>query len=194
MKSLIIFLIITGVFLSCKTQPPENCGKLIFAIDSLEKEILLIKMSKDSVMSELSLVKKAYGIGIAKNIDAKLLSKYKLELSRAKTGYIHSNYDALFLPAITLEFRNISNLDLTDRIVIKFVFINNKKSEQLYESTVVYCEKYRPLVGGLVKQVAIRSGIGWMSVQNQNVSVRLYINDDFWKQYKIKNIEYLGRI
>ena len=206
-----------GIFLflfSCDTpssKPQSNAGKVI--IDSLEVEIKSLKLSRDSLVHELAYVaqlneniyqereaalkelnalKKKYKIGSSSSSNP--LAKYNLELTRSKTGYVYSTPDALFLPAITLEFRNKTNVDLTDRVYFKYIFINKKTGEQLHESSETLTNSYSPLAGGLVKQITKRSEVGWYAVKGQEVSVRVYIRDTFWKEFKIETDSYEGRI
>jgi hypothetical protein len=49
-------------------------------------------------------------------------------------------------------------------------------------------------MGGLTKQVTLKSSIGWGAVKNQKISARLYINDQFFREFKIENIDHLGRL
>jgi hypothetical protein len=104
------------------------------------------------------------------------------------------NSDGLFLPAITIEFKNNSSEDLNTQVELKYVFINKKTSEQIYENTRIFAASYLTLVGGLTKQITESSDMGWYALKDQEVSVRIYVNDTFWKEFSIENSTYEGRI
>lgn len=205
MKNSILFLIVTLFLSSCKLASPENAKNLSVIIDSLisENDSLRAELAyvaqlnekiyqeREAVKEELNSLKKRYNI---RTSDEDPLGKYNLTLTRSKTGYVYSNFNALFLPAITLEFKNTANIDLTERVFFKYIFINKVTGEQLYEGTETLSDSYKPLAGGLVKQITKRSEVGWSAIRDQKVSVRLYVRDQFWKEFSIENDTYEGRI
>lgn len=83
---------------------------------------------------------------------------------------------------------------MTERVFFKYIFINKATGEQIYEGTETLCDTYQPLAGGLVKQINKRTDVGWSAVKDQQISVRVYIRDTFWKEFKIDNNTYEGRI
>jgi FtsZ-binding cell division protein ZapB len=211
MKAYLI-LIGTIFLLSSCNMDSFDIGKNSETIDSLRIENAALKAKNDSLKAELAYVaklnqkiykeretvkeelnslKKKYNI---RSSEGDPLGNYNLKLTRAKTGYVYSNYDALFLPAITLEFKNTANIDLTQRVYLKYIFINKATGEQLYEGTKEYSDSYNPVAGGLVKQITKRSEVGWSAIRNQKVSVRVYVRDQFWKEFNIENETYEGRI
>ena len=214
MKSFILlFSAISILLLSCDSIPNDQESKNNLVIDSLENEIKSLELLRDSLLQELVYVaqlneniyqereaalkelnalKKKYKIGSSSSSNP--LAKYNLELTRSKTGYVYSTPDALFLPAITLEFRNKTNVDLNERVYFKYLFVNKKTGEQLHESMETFCDSYSSLAGGLVKQITERSEVGWYAIRDQDVSVRVYIRDVFWKEFQIETSTYQGRI
>jgi hypothetical protein len=124
-----------------------------------------------------------------------LILNDKIQVVTVKTGFDpYHNTDNLWLPAITLMFKNISKGDINDFIKVRAVFIDNSSGEQLAEDYEYLCTSSRPLISGTKKQITLQSSVGWYAVQNQNVSVKISIEDDPFKTYKIKNTEFRGRI
>ncbi len=124
-----------------------------------------------------------------------LILNDKVQVVTIKTGFDpYHNKDNLWLPAITLMFKNISKGDINEFIKVRAVFINNSSGEQLAEDYEYLCTGSRPLVSGVKKQITLQSSVGWYAVQNQNASVKISIEDDAFKTYKIKNREFRGRI
>lgn len=130
-----------------------------------------------------------------KKVSQGLVLDDKVQVVTVKTGYDpYHNMDNLFLPAITLMFKNISNSDISDYIKVRAVFINNTSGEQIAEDYEYLCTNSAPLIAGIKKQITLQSSVGWYALRNQNVSVKISIEDDPFKTYKIKNREYRGRI
>lgn len=181
---------------SCNSQNSGlKSSNLQDEFETLKTNYKKLVFKNDSLVNALNIIKKEYGLDRQVNDESdKILLKYKLELKRVKAGYLASDYENLFLPAITLEFKNLSQNDLSERITFHFAFINNTTGEQLYDNIQSFTGPYEVLIGGLTKKVTMKSIIGWSAIQKQNVSVRLYINDQFYKQYKIENTEYFERL
>lgn len=119
----------------------------------------------------------------------------KVQVITVKTGFDpYHNYDNLWLPSIAIMFQNISESDIDDFIEVRAVFINNTTGEQLAEDNTYLCSSSGPFISGTKKQIRLQSSVGWYAVQNQNVSVKISIEDDAFKTYKIKNEEFDGRI
>jgi hypothetical protein len=163
--------------------------------DSLKSTNETLVLKNDSLMNALNTIKKKYGLDKPVNNESdKLLLNFKLGLTKVKTGYIVSDYENLFLPAVTLEFKNLSQNDLEDDVTLDAYFINNNTGEQLSTDFNFFTDKHTVLMGGMSKQVTLNSKIGWSAIQKQDISVRLYINKQFFKLYKIENTEYFGRL
>jgi hypothetical protein len=192
LKSKIILLAVLLVMLSCNSK---NLPDLKTKYDGLKREYFKELKINDSLIQVLNSLKKEYGLD-KQVIDEseKLLSRYKLALTRVKTGYYVSEFENLFLPAITLEFRNLSQNDFQDNVVLDVYFINNKTGEQISTDYNFFANSSTVLMGGLTKQVTLKSKIGWNVIPKQDISVRLYINNQFFKLYKIENTEYFGRL
>ncbi len=98
------------------------------------------------------------------------------------------------MPAITLMFKNISDGNISDFIKVRAVFIDNSTDEQLAEDYEYLCYDSKPIMTGTKKQITLQLSVGWYAVQNQNVSVKVSIQEEPLNVYKIKNREYRGRI
>lgn len=190
-----LFIAVLLSMYSCNSQNSAlKSPDLQAKFDSLQYENKILAQKNDSLTSVLSSFKKKNGLDKQINDESdKVLLKYKLALTRAKTGYFVSDYENLFLPAITLEFKNLSQDDSKDDVLLDVYFINNKTGEQFSTDYNFFIDSHKILMGGLTKQVTLKSKIGWNAIQTQNISVRLYINNQFFKQYKIENTEYHGR-
>lgn len=162
--------------------------------DSLKKTNKTLVLKNDSLLKVLNSIKKEYGPDKQVTDESeKLLLAYKLQLTRDKTGYIASEYENLFLPAITLEFKNLTQNDISENITLDVYFINEITGEQISKDYSFFLDEHSKLMGGLTKQVTLKSSIGWSAVKNQKVSARLYLNDQFIRVFQIPPTEYLGR-
>lgn len=204
MKIISVFIFFSLLFHSCDPGSPEGnnindeIAYLKAVNDSLKAELAYVAelneniyQEREAVKQELSSLKKKYNI---RSQDGDPLTPLNLSMTRSKTGYLWMNSDGLFLPAITIEFKNTSSEDLNTQVVLKYVFINKKTSEQIYENTRIFASSYETLVGGLTKQITESSDMGWYALKDQEVSVRIYINDTFWKEFSIETSTYEGRI
>lgn len=191
-----LFLAVLIVIPSCNSQNSAlKSPNLKAKFDSLQKEYIILAYKNDSLRKALNIIKKEFGLDKQVTDESdNLLSKYKLALTRVKTGYVVSNYETLFLPSITVEIKNLSQNDLRESITFKAIFIDNSNGEQLSNEIKWFCSSSSPFLGGLTSQFTLSSSIGWTAIINQNVSVRLYLNDELIKQYKVAKEEYFGRI
>lgn len=188
------FLLLLIVMCSCNSQNSElKTPNLQAELDSLKNNNKILTYKNDSLREALNKIKKEFGLDKQSTDESDILLKYKLALTRVKTGYFVSEYENLFLPAITLEFKNLSQNDSKDKVLLDAYFVDNKTGEQLSKDFNFLIDSYKILMGGLTKQVTLKSKIGWNAIQTQNISVRLYINNQFFKQYKIENTDYYGR-
>lgn len=194
--SKIFILSVLIVMSSCNSQNSRLKSPNFQAeFDSLKSTNETLVLKNDSLMNALNTIKKKYGLDKPVNNESdKLLLNFKLGLTKVKTGYIVSDYENLFLPAVTLEFKNLSQNDLEDDVTLDAYFINNNTGEQLSTDFNFFTDKHTVLMGGMSKQVTLNSKIGWSAIQKQDISVRLYINKQFFKLYKIENTEYFGRL
>ena len=204
-KISILFVLILMLFASCSNPADKK------RIKELEEENALLDSIKNELLNENKTLKeelskfekeKAAAIEAEKErieklrkVSQGLILNDKVQIVTAQTGFDpYHNTDNLWLPAITLMFKNISNDDITDFIEIRAVFIDNSSGEQLSEDFDFLCTNSRPLVSGTKKQITLESSVGWYFVKNQNVSVKISINKEPFKTYKIINREFRGRI
>jgi hypothetical protein len=185
-NSKIVLLAVLIAITSCNPKNSEpKLSDLQEKYDSLEHEYNILVHKYDSLII-LNPVKK----NLIDESD-KVLSKYNITINRAKTGYILQ--EDLFLPSITIELKNLSQNDLKERVIFKAIFINNTTSEQLSDKIEWFCTESSPFLGGLTSQFTLSSSIGFRGGR-PNVSVRLYVNNEYINQYKIKDTEYFGRL
>lgn len=130
-----------------------------------------------------------------KKMSQGLVLNGRIQVVNFATGFDpdHNN-DGLWLPCVTLMFKNVSNDDLISFIKVRAVFINNTTSEQISEDYEFLCTDSRPFLSATKKQITLESKIGWYAIQNQDVSVRISIEKEQFKTYKIANQYFSGRI
>ena len=203
MKYVLLLLVI--ILVGCSS--PEDKKK----IKELEVEVLQLDSLKNELISENEELKER--VMSFENIEAEANEKEKIRLDKlrqssqglvldgkvqvvtVKTGFdpYHNSSD-LFLPAISLMFKNISKTDINDFIKVRAVFIDNSNGEQIGEDYTYLSTSSKPFSVGTKKQITLKSSVGGSFVQKQNVSVKISIEDDAFKSFKIKNREYRGRI
>jgi len=170
-------------------------------LDSLKNELLaeneMLKenlLQYESEQAEKNRIEKERLEKLRKTSQGLILND-KVQVVTVKTGFDpYHNYDNLWLPTIAIMFQNISERDIIDFIKVRAVFIDNKTGEQIAEDHLYLCTSSRPFVSGTKKQISLKSSVGWYAVKNQNVSVKISIEDDAFKTYKVKNAEFDGRI
>jgi hypothetical protein len=112
-----------------------------------------------------------------------------------ETGFDpYHNSDGLWLPAIAIMFKNVSNEDISEIVEVKAIFINNTTAEQISEASTLLSASSKPFLTGTKKQITLQSSVGWTAVQDQNVSVKIMIENRKYKSFKISNQEFNGRI
>jgi hypothetical protein len=100
----------------------------------------------------------------------------------------------LFVPQITLQFRNISNSSLSKSIKVKVDFIEIPKNEVFgddYSYLIGYSDT--PLQPNYTKTIYINCGVGYRQrfliyeLSNlPTLEAHIYINDEFYKKYNIQ--------
>jgi len=118
----------------------------------------------------------------------------RITIEKFVTGYNSYHIRSSFLPTITLKLKNIGNKDLTEHITISAVFLDNKTGEQLDTDYQTISSSTQRFVSSATMQIQIRSSVGWHYLSEQDVSVKLYINDKYLKTVKIDNREFDGII
>lgn len=203
-SNILIFVVLCTVISCTNPADKKKIKKLetkVAVLNSLTSELLaendMLKENLSEYENEKAGAIKAEKERLEKLKKASqgLILDDKIQVVTVKTGFDpYHNTDNLWLPAITLMFKNISKGDINDFIEVRAVFINNTSGEQLAEDYEYLCTNSRPLITGTKKQITLQSSVGWYAVQNQNVSVKISIEDDPFKTYKIKNREFRGRI
>lgn len=107
-------------------------------------------------------------------------------ICKVKTGFIASD---VFCPAVILTFKNNSSRDLTEHTSITATFIDNNKKEQISDDLEFLASASERFIAGCKKQITLKSSVGWYALRKQSVTVRIYINQKFYKAYKIKTRE-----
>lgn len=177
------FLIIASITLflySCNLSSGEraNYMKLQKENDSLRKVLAPYDKQREENISNSS----------------GLILNGKISIQAIETGYVASYYGGIFCPTVSMKFLNIAGSDLKETIKIKGIFIDNKTGEQL-DDDYAYVINYGDIfLSGANKQIKIECSVGWYIIGNQDVSVKLYVNDKILQTMKIKNEEYYGRI
>lgn len=111
----------------------------------------------------------------------------KIQVSTVSTGF---KATTLWMPAIEVKVKNISNQDLQEYIKLKAVFIDTDNNEQLGVKVRYISTSSEMFVNGTVKKELLMPGKGFRgSFIKLNLSVKLYLEDHFIKTYKIVNKE-----
>jgi hypothetical protein len=190
------YMLVTAIFAfpACNAMTQDSV-RIKQRADSLEVENRSLRKENDSLIAIINHQNKEQSLNKPKAEENKeLLINNKLQISRIKTGYIASVYENLFLPAITLEFKNVSQNDFNESIKLDVYFIDQNSGEQMSKAYNFFTDKHSIIMVGMTKQVTLQSSIGWSAIKDQKVQARLYINDKFYKAYKITNSEYFGRL
>ena len=173
----------------------------VVILDSIKNELLIeneeLKKSLTKYEDEKSKTLNEENVRLEKLKETSqgLILNNKVQVVKVVTGFDpYHNQDNLWLPSIALMFNNISESDINDFIKVRAVFIDNSSGEQIAEDYEYLCTNSRPLTKGVKKQITLHSSFGWYAVQNQNVSVKISIEDEPFKTFKINNTEFSGRI
>jgi hypothetical protein len=193
-KKMVFLLSIILANSSCNSDNNRmNSTQLREKLDSLQEAKDKLEHKYDSLTKIIDITKNENKPSISLTEEEnRVLSKFGLTLTKIKTGYIAPEFDQSFYPAVTVELKNISSNDITESNTFSFAFINNKTGEQLYTNIKIFTSDNDILVFGLKKKVTMQSFIGWGAIKNQDISVRLYLNNQFLLQCKIDNREYDG--
>jgi len=187
MKSLVTLLFF-GLILSCSNQK-GSVDSLRAENDSL-RNLLLVYQQKE--LQEKQNAKEAFEK--EKKSSEGIILNGQIKVVKTASGFNPYNSDNLWLPEITIMFKNISGSNIKDLIQVKGIFINNSTGEQISEATDFLCSSSGPFIKGTQKQISLKSSVGWTAGVNHNVSVIIYIEDEEFKTIKIKNREFTGRI
>ena len=134
-------------------------------------------------------------------VDTRNLDKLELlglEQIECKTGF-YIAYSSSCTPIVIMKWKNFSNSSISRTIMVKGVFIDNKKGEELSKWSH-YFQSYSdaPLQSGLSRQFYLKSWVSYSSVKvlvDADISCQIYINDQLYKTIKIENKElYSDRI
>lgn len=119
----------------------------------------------------------------------------KLKIISIQTGYDpYHNMSNLFLPCIAVKFQNNSGKDINDFIKVTAIFIDNSKNEQIATEYSFLTSNSEPFLNGASKQIRLASERGWYAVQNQDISVKLYLGDELIKTLSVDKREFNGMI
>jgi hypothetical protein len=119
----------------------------------------------------------------------------KISIVEIETGFdpYHNSSD-LWLPCVAIKFKNISNQDINDLIKVTTIFIDNSEGEQIGTDYNYLTSKTEMLICGTTKQMRFSGSTGWYGIQNQNVTAKIYIEDELVKSLKVNNKEFDGMI
>jgi len=182
MKSInfLLLVVISLIITSCEFSSSERAHykKLIAENDSLRKALEPYDKQREEIISN----------------SKGLILNGKISIQSIETGFYVSYSGGIFRPIIAMKFVNISGRDIKESVQIKGIFIDNKTGEQLDDDSA-YLISYGDLfINGANKQIKLECSLGWNFLSEQDVSVRLYINDNILQTMKIKNEEFYGRI
>lgn len=183
-----LFFACTLTFYSCQnSQSPKEQNiqetpeykKLSAENDSLKKVLGTFMKEQQKI--------KASSKGLAYN--------GQISIVKIETGFDpYHNSSNLWLPCVTIKFKNISNEDIKDFVNVTAIFIDNAKEEQIGTDYVYLATSSRLLLSGTTKQISLSSSIGWYTLQNQSVTVKIYVNDDLVKTLSVERKEFDGMI
>jgi len=182
-----ISIIILTISISCSSAEDKK------RITELEEQI----EKNDTRKNKIALVKQKHLEEEQKLLEEKKEILSSIEVIKVMTGFdpYYSQQQGLWLPTITLMFKNTSSSEISDYIKVKAIFIDNSSGEQISDRSRYICTGTESILGGMKKQIPLRSKTGWYNgIGSKNISVKVYIEDDFFKSYKIKNEEFGGRI
>ena len=128
-------------------------------------------------------------------INKGLISNGRISIEQIETGFDpYHNSSSLWLPCVTLKFKNISNNDINDYVEVKAIFIDNAKVEQIGSEFHYLASPEELFLNGTTKQLSLSCSFGWSAVQNQSVTAKVYVNDELIKTLNIEKREFDGRI
>jgi len=115
----------------------------------------------------------------------------KIQIEKISTGFLH-RYSDIFAPCIALKIKNISNGELRENIKISSVFLDNKTGEQIADDY----SYVRTFIQDATMQIRMWSSTGFSisTINDKDISVRLYVNDKYLQTIKIQNIEFDGDV
>lgn len=124
-----------------------------------------------------------------------LIMNGKISIVQIETGYdpYHNNSN-LWLPCVTIKFKNISNQNITDFKQITAVFIDNSKGEQIGSSTEYLSAKPSVFVSGTSKQINFYSSTGWYAIPDHDIIAKIFIGEELITTYNIEKKEFDGLI
>lgn len=113
----------------------------------------------------------------------------RIEIVNIETGFDPYNIDRIWLPCVTISFKNTSDNDIDELVSSKAVFIDNKTGEQIGSGNGVISGSI-PLVSGAIKRVVLKSDVGWGALfEDLNVSAHIYVKGERVRTIRIENVE-----
>jgi hypothetical protein len=119
----------------------------------------------------------------------------KLELIEYETGFYeyrdYNSYQLLYQPMVIMKWKNISSEQISEKIQMEAIFIDNEKGEE-WSKASDYFQGYSdaPLQPGLSRQSSLQSSVGYTNaygIYNADISCQIIINKQLYKTIKIKN-------
>lgn len=124
-----------------------------------------------------------------------LLYNKRISIIEIKTGFNpYNNSEGLWLPCVAIKFKNVSKRDIKEMINISVIFIDNSSNEQIGTGNDFLALSNDYFLSGASKQCNFSSSIGWNGVNDQDVTAKIYFNDELIKTLKVDNMEFDGRI
>jgi hypothetical protein len=188
-KKLLAYLLVVLLFECSSPKDRETITTLQIENDSLKN--LLTKYQEHDLQNKQ---KNKDAFDKEKKNSLGLVLNDQIKVVKMDSGFDPYNDDHLWLPEVTIMFKNITDKNIKALVEVKAIFINNTSGEQLGEAMDYLCSDSRPFIKGTQKQISLKSSVGWTAGVSHNVSVIIYVGDDEFKTVKIKNKEFSGRI
>lgn len=192
MKNLTLILSLTTL-LSCNSTQ-SNDESLTKQNDSLKK--VLDSISKLKSVETINIQdgtgsEKSSGVSQKPNKENTTTQNIyydgKIELVSCNSGYRHIG---MFVPTVSLQFKNISQDDIIKYVGVNVVYIDNKKDEQIGSIQRHLCGWTTKLfAAGTKMTLNFDNTKGWNSLNDQDVTAKIYFGDDLIKTIKVENSE-----
>lgn len=123
-----------------------------------------------------------------------LIYNDQISMTKIETGFNPYNSQGLWLPTVSIMFKNISSRDITKHIKITVIFINNLKGEQIDTDFQYLITPSKIFISGTTQQLSFKSSVGWYLIKDQDVTARIYVDDELVQTVKVANREFTGMI
>lgn len=123
-----------------------------------------------------------------------LIYNDQISITKIETGYNPYNSQRLWLPTVSIMFKNISNRDITKSLKITVIFIDNLKGEQIDTDYQYLISSSKIFISGTTQQLSFRSSAGWYWTKGLDVTARIYVDDELVQTIKVINREFTGTI